>query len=357
MPTLRQPRVYERHKARVANVSIGHSRRRCLDCSAGGLRSGAIRSCRQRRPQRPSRRAASQCRARVGSSRRAIVSSEWGRRSSPSSCKACEEQGGLLDPGQGADLQGAQDAGPARRRSRRSCRRCSATSSSRSIPKPARSASSTKSSAPRPQRDFWLKLDDLAHDICALLELIDAASATVAARRGERGTVFLAETTSDLREQRDAIRRDLQQQGYTVLPASPLPLVGGGGRAAVRADLARCRMSMHLLGRNYSLVPEGGLESLVEIQNELAIERGAAGLVRAPAVDSAGTEGRPTSASSRSSSGCGWIRGSRTGADLLETSLEDLRTRDRAHGSKPRREAGRRPADAAATAVGRSTST
>ena len=45
----------------------------------------------------------------------------------------------------------------------------------------------------------------------------------------------------------------------------------------MRADLARSRVSIHLIGKNYSFVPEGGSTSLIEIQNELAIERGAEG--------------------------------------------------------------------------------
>ena len=125
------------------------------------------------------------------------------------------------------------------------------------------------------QRDFWLKLDDLAHEMCALLERIEAEqSGTAPPARVETGRthVFLAETTSDLREQREAIRRDLQQHGYTVLPAQPLPVVAADVRVAVRNDLARCRMSVHLIGKNYGLVPEGGAESVLEIQNELAIE-------------------------------------------------------------------------------------
>jgi hypothetical protein len=36
-------------------------------------------------------------------------------------------------------------------------------------------------------------------------------------------------------------------------------------------------MSIHLIGKHYGLVPEGGLASLIEIQNELAIERVEAG--------------------------------------------------------------------------------
>ena len=135
---------------------------------------------------------------------------------------------------------------------------------------------------PEAQREFWIKLDDLAHEICALLERLEDADAGAGAAPApeDRRNVYLAETTSDLREQREVIRRDLQQQGFTVLPAQPLPQVVSDVAAAVRDDLARCRMSIHLLGRNYGLVPEGGANSLVEIQNELAIERGKEGTSR-----------------------------------------------------------------------------
>ena len=45
----------------------------------------------------------------------------------------------------------------------------------------------------------------------------------------------------------------------------------------MREALARCRLSIHLVGRTYSLVPEGGRSSLIEMQNELAIARSAGG--------------------------------------------------------------------------------
>ena len=60
-----------------------------------------------------------------------------------------------------------------------------------------------------------------------------------------------------------------------VLPDRPLPLVGKECEEAVREQLDRSDLSIHLIGRNYGLIPEGTTESIVVIQNELAIERGA----------------------------------------------------------------------------------
>ena len=178
---------------------------------------------------------------------------------------------------------------------------------------------------PEVQRDFWIKLDDLAHDVCCLLEMLEGPEGVLLAAGTETEAVFLAETTYDLKEQREAIKRDLQQHGYTVLPARSLPLVASELKAAVREDLARCRLSIHLVGKTYGLVPEGGMESLPELQNELAIERGEKGgfsrLLWIPhglrvederqrhVIEQLRTDPRI-----------------QKGADLLETFLEDLKT-------------------------------
>src|ERR1700682_1322540 len=179
---------------------------------------------------------------------------------------------------------------------------------------------------PEAQRDFWLKLDDLAHDICGLLEMLegpDEAGVPAAGLKNE--AVFLAETTSDLREQREAIRRDLQQHGYIVLPDRALLSIASELRAAVREDLAGCQLSIHLFGKNYSLAPEGEVESLLEIQNELAIERGEkGGFFRLLWV--------PTGLQVEDERQRKVLERLRTdprileGADLLEHFLEDLRT-------------------------------
>lgn len=139
---------------------------------------------------------------------------------------------------------------------------------------------------PQAQREFWTRLDDLAHDIVTLLEIFDraevegglpapAAAPAAAIAAASKGTVYVAQTTSDLRDYADQLRRDLLRHGYAVLPAAPLPQVADEAEAAIRADLARCRLSVHCVGRHYSLVPEGGRQSLIEMQHDLAIERSA----------------------------------------------------------------------------------
>ena len=89
--------------------------------------------------------------------------------------------------------------------------------------------------------------------------------------------VYLAETSFDLRDRRDVIRRDLESHGCRVLPDRPLPLVGSDCSAFVRSQLERCRLSIHMVGTSYGVVPEGSTESIVVMQHEEAMRRAAEG--------------------------------------------------------------------------------
>jgi hypothetical protein len=121
------------------------------------------------------------------------------------------------------------------------------------------------------ERTFLTKLDDLAFDIAQLLDLIDN-TAISAAPVVAKGTVFLAETSFELREEREAIKRDLVRNGFEVLPDRALPLVGPELDTIVREQLARSKVSIHLVGLNYGVVPDGSSVSIVERQQALASE-------------------------------------------------------------------------------------
>lgn len=131
-----------------------------------------------------------------------------------------------------------------------------------------------------PHRDikYWEKLDDLAYDIKQLIEMMREAGGTAAASASAdstaRKTVYLAETAFDLRQERDLIKRELQQHGHVVLPEVELPLSGAALAETVRECLRRSDLSVHLIGSNYGIIPEEESRSLVEIQCELAGETG-----------------------------------------------------------------------------------
>jgi len=124
------------------------------------------------------------------------------------------------------------------------------------------------------ERAFMTKLDDLAYDIAQLLDLMSNGD-VIAAGAAPKGTVFLAETTYELREQREEIKRDLIRNGYDVLPDRALPLVAPELDALVSEQLLRSTVSIHLIGRNYGVIPEGATQSVVERQQALASEAAA----------------------------------------------------------------------------------
>jgi len=248
------------------------------------------------------------------------VNSEWGRKELAEFCKAAEEQGGITVQDKARIFKVLKTPVPLEKHPPE-VQALLGYEFFKVDPVSGRVRELDEIFGAEAERDFWLKLDDLAYDMCRLLELLAAPDSTPETR----GAVFLAETTSDLKNQRETIKRDLQQHGYTVLPDRPLPLAALDATMAAREDLARSRMSIHLIGRFYGLVPEGGVLSLVEMQNELAIERAAAGsftrLVWIPpglnvndarqqqVLDALRTDSRISDH-----------------ADLLETPLQDLRT-------------------------------
>ncbi|HEX8999185.1 MAG TPA: TIR domain-containing protein [Blastocatellia bacterium] len=85
-------------------------------------------------------------------------------------------------------------------------------------------------------------------------------------------TVYLAETTKDLAEERNSIKSELLQFNYRVLPEQPLPQDAEELAAAVRGQLQQARLSIHLLGAGYGLRPEGEDRSIPHIQYDLAAE-------------------------------------------------------------------------------------
>ncbi|MGH9176481.1 MAG: TIR domain-containing protein, partial [Vicinamibacterales bacterium] len=198
------------------------------------------------------------------------VNSEWGRKELAAFCKAAEEQGGINVQDQARIFKVLKTPVP-REKHPPEVQSLLGYEFFKVDPVSGRVRELDEIFGAEAERDFWLKLDDLAYDMCRLLEALNAPADSATAP--DTGAVFLAETTSDLKDHREAIKRDLQQHGYTVLPDRPLPLSALDATTAAREDLARCRLSIHMIGRFYSLVPEGGVLSLVEMQNELAIER------------------------------------------------------------------------------------
>ena len=110
-----------------------------------------------------------------------------------------------------------------------------------------------------------------------------------------------------------------------MVPPLNLPTLQADLEACVRAQLSRCKMSVHLIGRNYGLVPEEWFESLPEVQYRLAAERTKeCDFTRLvwipPGLHVQDERQRKFIERLRADPGL------QKGTDLLETPLEDLRT-------------------------------
>lgn len=124
------------------------------------------------------------------------------------------------------------------------------------------------------RRRFLERIYDLAHDIHAVMRGMRSVSrgGRTPAPPAVAKAVYLAETTHDLREERDQLRRELMERGFQILPEAPLPVVADEAEAAVRRAVARAEATVHLMGSRYGLIPEGADESMAELQVRVAGE-------------------------------------------------------------------------------------
>jgi TIR domain len=114
---------------------------------------------------------------------------------------------------------------------------------------------------------YQTRVDDVAQEVAQLLGLLEPAPSLAPSK----GSVYLADTTSDLEQQRDEMRRHLSQLGWDVRPSGELRLLSARNlRETVAKSLAECRLAIHPIGAHYGTIPEAENQSIVQIQLELA---------------------------------------------------------------------------------------
>lgn len=124
------------------------------------------------------------------------------------------------------------------------------------------------------ERQYWMKMVDLAYDIFdSLMQLRTLNKNSEVRNIYKRKNIYLAETGHDLSVQRNIIKRELVRHGYVVMPQQTLPGSLGELEKVVRKELEECSLSIHLIGSAHGEIPEGSERSVVDIQNRLAAER------------------------------------------------------------------------------------
>jgi TIR domain len=127
---------------------------------------------------------------------------------------------------------------------------------------------------------YYAQIVDLAVDVADVMRLLAKEAKRVkpddAGQVQSERAVYVAETTWDLQDKAAEISRDLKSRGFRVLPDRDLPRRAQDYRAAVADLLSRCCVSVHLIGQDYGVVPEGETQqSNVRLQHHLALDRAA----------------------------------------------------------------------------------
>ncbi len=124
---------------------------------------------------------------------------------------------------------------------------------------------------------YNLKMAKLAFDVAQLIKKLDAAPAAGAADHTPsaqaKPAVYLADCSNDRREDREAINADLRLHGYPILAEVQLPTEEASFFGELASIMARSKLSIHIIGSNYGVVPDGPSEkSVAVLENELAIQ-------------------------------------------------------------------------------------
>jgi len=135
----------------------------------------------------------------------------------------------------------------------------------------AREFSHHKEGSTSYDKRYWAMLDDLASDLKKMILQLNPRHLCQQTGTSSGKTIYLAETTSDRKNDYDKIKRELKQRNHRILPDRPLPH-DSSTRQTIMNYLAECQLSVHLIGDIYGIVSEDEQKSIVELQYELAAD-------------------------------------------------------------------------------------
>jgi TIR domain len=118
--------------------------------------------------------------------------------------------------------------------------------------------------------EYRQMLDRLAQDIRRVLDVLRNRDVSTATKLN----VYVAAASKDLENEREAIVRQVEDWGYSVLPASSSGLAEMSDlRSKLNADLGKSILSVHLVSKQRGAIPEGEEKSIVALQYDLAQSR------------------------------------------------------------------------------------
>jgi len=120
------------------------------------------------------------------------------------------------------------------------------------------------------QKKFLERLEDLAQDIKDFIKFQQTAGSN-----NIKNNIYLAETTPELAEDRNQIKRALQQHNYRVLPDENLPFEPEAFSEKVNGYLRDSSLSIHLIGADHTTIKaeDESVQGQLNLQHQLAAER------------------------------------------------------------------------------------
>jgi len=129
------------------------------------------------------------------------------------------------------------------------------------------------------EKTYWMRLVDLAYDIYKVIsynqpQLVNTDYKHKSSESMPDECIYLAETGNDLLIQKNIIRRELERHGYHVLPDKVLAVDAPETIDTIKADLDKCKLSIHLMGESFVAEEFEQREEvrLMKLQNQIAVE-------------------------------------------------------------------------------------
>jgi len=110
---------------------------------------------------------------------------------------------------------------------------------------------------------IWLKFYDLTYSISKIVKSQNNRDIHYI------GNIFVAETSTDQKNNRDILVRELEHSGYKVLPDKKLSSDLDGFSKQVHENMAQCFLSVHIIGNEYAPLFKPIEVSGVEVQNDI----------------------------------------------------------------------------------------
>ncbi|HRC32688.1 MAG TPA: TIR domain-containing protein [Bacteroidia bacterium] len=127
---------------------------------------------------------------------------------------------------------------------------------------------------------FWTKMDEVAQHLAQLIKkfntgsvpikVVETSAAIVNEKKFTNRTIYLADTTNDVKEFRENIKRELEDHGFKILPDKNLTLEDSLYKKEVADYLKQSTMSLHIIGSKYGMIPEDSEKSILVLQNDIA---------------------------------------------------------------------------------------